>query len=214
MTARRSIRMWPITKSADLILAVRHFLTTILEIPCVVVDGLIVDEVVPQQQPRQSRVLDEVLVRFQTSHDRDIVQSYASNLFFHTGKAGLRMELPDHLKGLFKQFEVHAGNLRSVHGQIKRSIRFDDTNHSLCMDVKLDNTGWHRLNKEQMAQISKARSLVPSHFSQANSGKREAEMRMIMLIDAPSSNDAPGVESEDDDSGPRLRLRSTNQSSM
>ena len=189
MKARRSIRMWPVRDSPDLTLAVRHFMTTILEIPRTVAEGIVIEEVIPQQQPRRSRITDEILVRFQSSNDRDIVQSYAS-----------------------KQFEAHAGNLRAVHGQLKRSIRFDDAGLSLCMDVKLDGTGWHRLNKDQIAQISKARSLAPTRL--ADNGKRDAELRMIMLVDAPPTNNTRDPESEDDDRGPRLRPRSSNQSSM
>ena len=86
------------------------------------------------------------------------------------------MELPDHLKGLFRQFENHAPVLREIHGPTKRSIKFDDVTESLCMDIKLQSTGWHRLTKDMMNEISRRQPRrAPLTSEGGTSGAREED---------------------------------------
>ena len=96
-------------------------------------------------QARRSKVKKEVLIRFRNSQTRDLIQSYAPNLAAFDGTAGLRMEAPDFLRGLFRLFEAHGAALRAKYTSVKRSIRFDDVEMSLFMDVKLRSTQWHRI---------------------------------------------------------------------
>ena len=58
-----------------------------------------------------SRIHNEVKVVFATSRERDLVQSYAVNLAKVKGREGIRMELPEHLHGLFEIFEGHGAIL-------------------------------------------------------------------------------------------------------
>ena len=83
------------------------------------------------------------------------MQSYAPNLAQANGKAGLRLEIPEHLKGIFKQFEIHAGALRERHSVVKRSIKHADINDSKCMDVKLESTGWHRITAREIGEVTR-----------------------------------------------------------
>ena len=76
-------------------------------------------------------------VVFSSARERDLVQSYAANLANHDGRAGIRMELPEHLRGLFKLFEAHGAELRKRYPGLKRAIKYDDASQSLCMDVKM-----------------------------------------------------------------------------
>ena len=79
--ARRSMRMWPVLdgdESAEK--AARDFLTNVLEVPRITVSRIRIDFVRRISGSRRSRVDDEVLVRFSDAQDRDVVQSYATNL--------------------------------------------------------------------------------------------------------------------------------------
>ena len=97
-----------------------------LDMPDNIVNNLTIETAAKQSHSRRSKIQDEVLIRFGSSQDRDIVQSYAVNLSTSKGKAGLRLDVPDHLRGLFRMFEEHAAALRERYGHVKRAIRFDD----------------------------------------------------------------------------------------
>ena len=102
---------------------------------------------------RRSKIKDKVLVRFSNSQERDVAQSYATNLADAGGEAGLRLEIPDYLRRLFRLYEAHAAALRAKYGDVRRAVRFDDINKSLYMDVKLESTDWHRISAEEMRSI-------------------------------------------------------------
>lgn len=154
LLARRSVRIWPISEVNELERSVRTFFKRYLKIPPTVADNIDIELAKRQEQPRRSKTVHkEVLVRFSTSQSRDVVQSYAVNLSEAKGAAGLRLEIPDFLRGLFRRFESHGAALRSRYGVVKRSIRFDDERMSLSMDVKLENTQWHRLTATDMDSI-------------------------------------------------------------
>ena len=83
----------------DLLANARKFFSSKLAIPAEVVKGLEVESISRVAQARRSRIRGEVVVVFVNPDSRDIAQSYASNLAAHKGEAGLRMELPNHLRG-------------------------------------------------------------------------------------------------------------------
>ena len=65
------------------------------------------------------------------------------------------MDLPEHLRGLFKIFEAHGASLRQRFPGLKRSIKYDDAGQSLCMDVKIpDKAKWHRVREPEMREIA------------------------------------------------------------
>ena len=150
---RRSIRIWPISEVNDLEESVRTFFKRYLKIPPSVADGAEIELIKRQDQPRRSKIQREVLVRFKSIQARDTIHSYAANLADFKGTAGLRLEIPDFLRGVFRRFESHGAALRNKYGQVKRSVRFDDANMSLLMDVKLEDTQWHRLTASDVASV-------------------------------------------------------------
>ena len=125
LLCRRSIRIWPISEVGEMDAGVRNFLKRYLKVPEVMADGVELEHFERLAQPRRSKVHKEVLVRFANSQTRDTIQSFATNLAGTKGVAGLRMEIPDHLRGLFRLFESHGAALRTKYGQVRRSIRFD-----------------------------------------------------------------------------------------
>ena len=86
---------------------------------------------------RRSRVENEVLVRFVDVADRDVVQSYAPNLAKKEGRAGIRIEIPMHLRQASKLLDSHSAELKRMHPGAKRYMKFDDITKNLALDVKL-----------------------------------------------------------------------------
>ena len=150
LRSRRSIKIWPISEVNDIDASVRAFFKRYLKVPESVVRSVEFEEIKRVVQPRRSKIQKEVLVRFRDSQTRDVVQSYAANLAEAGGNVGLRLDIPDTLRGLFRRFESHAAALRNRYGTVKRSVRFDDENMSLLRDVKLDDTQWHRLTAQDV----------------------------------------------------------------
>lgn len=200
LRSRRSVRMWPVQEEAGMEKGVRAFLTSYLDMPVEVVEGLTIEKIEKQSQARRSKIQAEVLVMLETSQQRDVIQPYVANLAKVQGKAGIRLDIPDYLRGLFCLYEAHAAALRAQYGSVKRAIRFDDSDHSLYMDVKLDDTKWHRISAGEMREIgekNKARRIpTTSGISPAAS---TALRRKILLQDqSDPTNDYPHVESEDE----------------
>ena len=136
----RSMRMWPVPEGDETAeKAARDFITNILEVPRITVARLRIDFVRRVSATRRSRVGEEVLVRFKDVGDRDAVQSYAPNLSKMNGKAGIRLEIPTHLRQTFRLLDSHGGEIKKKHALAKRSIRFDDSTNSLVLDVKISD---------------------------------------------------------------------------
>ena len=67
-----------------------------------------------------------------------MVYSHAKALAKHEGKAGVRLEIPQHLKPEFKLLKNHGNSIRTMYGpSVKRSIPFDYAECSLVLNMKL-----------------------------------------------------------------------------
>ena len=185
--------LWPVDLAAEPGNAVRSFLEIVLEIPTTTVKSLNIERVDKLEQGRRSRIINEIRVVFSFSRERDLVQSFAANLAKVNGKAGIRMELPEHLRGLFKMFEVHGANLRAKFPGLKRSIKYDDSNQSLCMDVRLPNKNkWHRIGEMEMRNVAR------HHGVAVNSGAAdpgEEEDRKLLLMTGQEEEDSVHIVS-------------------
>ena len=157
-TARRSLRLWPVPgKDKDELMdGLDHFLSEKMKIPSGVVFREDVEKVrkIPSGG-RFSSVTDEVLIVFRTSMSRDTIASYSRNLgnwIDPSGKptAGVQLDVPDHLNGVYKDLRIYGGLLRREHGQgLRRQVKFDDTKLTLYMDVKLPNSEeWLRVDRD------------------------------------------------------------------
>ena len=176
--------IWP-ARGPTLEKAVCEFLTNILQIPEDTVKEFRYEHLEKIRQTRRSKIEDEVLVRFSTATDRDVAQSYASNLATAGSYVGLRLHVPEHLKGLFKQFEKHAGELKAKNPGLMRSMKQDDATQSLALDVKLSlSMSWQRISDHEMRQLTKLHTERNTLTSQANtSGKIAEERRAALLLE-------------------------------
>ena len=153
------------------------------------------------EQAKRSKISGEVLVRFVNTSTRNLFQSYAPNFSGMAGEAGIRLSVPDHLRGLFRMFEIHGGNLKQQYKDgLKRSIKLDDESQSIIMDVKLPGDDeWIRLTSEDVVQVAKERNQENSavHLSKQRTTKGE-RMRKA-LLKRPGEG-ATIVESSDEES--------------
>ena len=117
-------------------------------------------------------------MNFFTAEDRDLVYAHAKNLAKHQGKAGIRLEIPQHLRPEFKLLENHGNNIRNMYGpNVKRSIRFDDAECSLVLNMKLSaDDPWVSVSVEQARETKKIRN--------------QASMTMIRSAHASFQQDA------------------------
>ena len=105
LRSRRSVRIWPVTETGPTLERnVGIFLKNILKMPEPVIESLKFKRIEPVGQARRSKIQGEVILQLRTSHERDSIQSYASNLSAVQGKAGIRLDIPDFLRGIFRQF--------------------------------------------------------------------------------------------------------------
>ena len=196
LKSRRTIRIWPVDTDNGIERGVRNFMVSVLKIPNQVVQDLTFERIEKVCQARRSKVHDEILVRFLSSHTRDVIQSYANNLAEAQGKVGLRLDVPDHLRGLFRLFEMHAAALKARHGSLRRSIKFDDVTRSLSMDVKLDDTQWHRISAEEMFRVERNKKNTPVTNTSASSGIAQAEKNRILMTTETTDYPVVNLESE------------------
>ena len=135
----RSVRMWPVEGSgAGLKLAASEFMKTYLEMEVSDIDSTVIDSISRAQQLPRSKVKNEVIVIFARVEHRDLVYAHARNLANHQGKAGIRLEIPQHLRPEFKLLEAHGNMIRTTIGPaVKRSIRYSDSDCSLILNLRL-----------------------------------------------------------------------------
>ena len=165
----------------------------VLEVPSQVAKALNIVLIEKVEQARRSRIQNEVKVVFATSRERDLVQSYAANLAKQGGKAGIRMEVPEHTRGLFKLFEAHGASLRGKFPGLKRSIKFEDTSQSLCMDVRMPGKQkWHRISGIEMREIARRTNVGQEERGDEDEGDR----RRILGLDDNVSARIPVVSGE------------------
>ena len=209
LRARRSFKVWPIEVEgpgeAKAEQAVRKFFNRAMAVPVQVASSVLIDNIRPADQARNSKITKEYVVAFADVEARDAIKSYASGLAAMKGEAGLRLDIPPCLKGSFKILNEHGLSMVRIYGkEVKRNIRFDDRNSDLMMDIKLPTSStWHNITIEQAREARKARDLLDiKNIRQAALGSSAAtnasavdrdKARALMLSFSPQgrSNDPP-----------------------
>lgn len=155
-TARKSLRLWPVrgTSRAELWASTGAFIGNILGFGNSVPEAKIaaVDRV---EIPSGPGVREEVTVCFKEVETRDSVIGASAKLASHidpSGKptAGIRIEVPQNLRGQFRVLRNYAAQLRSRHGPGTRThVKFDDFERSLFLNAKLPGEDrWNRVDVE------------------------------------------------------------------
>ena len=101
------------------------------------------------RDPR-SKVKDEVIVEFETKEVRDAVKAQGPNLANFRKEAGIRLHLPNHLQKDFKALMGLSYDLKKKNADLRRNVKFDETDLGLYIDLQLEKEGqWRRVKPEQ-----------------------------------------------------------------
>lgn len=161
-TARRSLRLWPVSREGDIKDRAVEFLVNELLLEQQHASGL--DFRVRRVGARPtgastSGVKDEVLLTFGSVRERDEVRSHAKNL--ERRGRGLRLEVPDHLWPSFRVLQNIGYELKQKHAGLKRNVLFDDNARDLKLDVFVDGQ-WKTISPEgarhALAKLGKAQT--------------------------------------------------------
>lgn len=191
--ARRSLRMWPIAGSqqSELRVSVGDFLQQKLQIPRAYLADSDVEEVRRIAETRRTFrslrrnpvITHEVLVIFKDIQTRDMVLSYAPNLADcresgPANKIGVRIEIPQHLRGIFNTLHNYGFTLREEHGaDLKRHVKFDDHERTLFLSVRYPKeTEWCRIEHDYALEMVKERE---------RSGASEMKRRLGSVAEDP-----------------------------
>ena len=83
------------------------------------------------------------------------MKAKAVNLANCRKEAGVRLELSDHLQ---KDFRLFMNVAYDLHKDLKGSIKFDEEDTELFMDVQIEKDGvWKRIKPDQAKELSKRR---------------------------------------------------------
>ena len=143
--ARKCLRFFPIKRKteADIRASLDTFVSDKLRIPTGELTNDDINFVRRTRTTKRSRVQDEVLVSFNSTAARDLVQSHAKNLAEWVGEggkplAGIRMEIPERLMSDFKALEQYGHAMKEKHGKnMKRHTKLDDASLCVYLDIYL-----------------------------------------------------------------------------
>ena len=159
--ARRSLRLWPITRGGDLTAKVVDFMVSELRLDQQHASSLNFTArrsggARPRDKEVQSQtVKDEVLVCFESIRERDDVRSFAKNL--ERKGRGLRLEVPDHLWPSFRALQEVTFALKQKHGNLRRNVLFDDDKRDLKMDFSIEPDCWKTIYPDAARASLKSR---------------------------------------------------------
>ena len=193
--ARRSFRIWPVkvNENEDPVVCVRRFLIIDMKVPATLAKDVGIESVKKAVQGQaRSKIHDEMIVTFELIEGRDAVKSYANGFAGNEGRAGLRLEIPEHLKGSLRILEEHALAIRNLYGRdTKRNVNFDDRNMDLMVDIKLPSSQkWHNVTIEQAKKAKQMRE--EKEIAQLSNGKPvlggdedKERAKVLMLVYTP-----------------------------
>ena len=170
--ARRSLKLWPMSREGELRERTVEFLVNELRLDQQHATGLnlVVKRVGSAVRSRlatdrPSNVRDEVLVHFKSARERDDVRTFAKNL--EKKVRGLRLEIPDHLWPSFRVLQQLGYELKQRNPALRRNILFDDENRDLKMDISTDSTTW--------------KTVLPDHARKSLQRCRPARQRRVSV---------------------------------
>ena len=105
---------------------------------------------IKQHRDPKSEIKDEAIVNFETQEVRDAVKAKTSNLAYFRDTAGMRLHLANHLQKDFKSLMVLSYDLKKKNPDLKRSVKFDEDDLGLFMDLQIERDGhWRRVKPKQ-----------------------------------------------------------------
>ena len=186
--ARRSLRLWPISREGSLRDRTVEFMVNELLLDQQHAAGLRFDVTrvgtnIRGKDATSRAIKDEALVVFESARDRDDVRSFAKNL--ERRGRGLRLEVPDHLWASFRVLQSVGYELKQRNPGLKRNVLFDDDKKDLKLDICLaPDMPWRTIfpdgAKQSLAKMGKTPNTEKSAISACELDG--------LLTGAPSSN--------------------------
>ena len=184
--ARRSLRIWP-CRGPDYDKSVREFLGIMLKMAA---DRISSMEFTVSSLPPLREQVDQVVVTFVTVAQRDEVKALSRNLAGHDRSAGTQIEPPDHLRGQYQALQGLAWQMKQKNRELRRNIKFNDSDQTLIMDVKTGvDEPWRTVLP------SDARAVLGKTRRRADSMTR-TELAALVVVGSESEND---VDMSEDD---------------
>ena len=159
--ARRSLRLWPVSREGDIQARTREFLVNELHIDqqyvvelCFTVKRSARPARGGDKDQAASKVRDEVLVTLENTRERDEVRSHARNL--EKKGRGLRLEIPDHLWPSFRVLQDLGYELKQKNALLRRNVLFDDASRDLRLDFSIDASEWKSVSPEEARKTLKS----------------------------------------------------------
>ena len=153
---RKALRMWPVKGNSrnDL----HEYLKDKLRMDPEQV-GELGDVTIKRILDKKNKYKDEAIITFESKQDRDAVKALASNLAnYRDNEAGMRLHIPDHLQKDFKCLMNLSYDLKKKHPSLKRSIKFDEDNLNLMMDMQTgQGEDWKRIRPSQAKKAARPR---------------------------------------------------------
>ena len=186
--ARRSLKIWPIDGADSEVIwgNTGNFLHEVLRIPHSEMDQTQIEHISKSgpMQPEGSPVHDEVLVLFCTAAARDRVLRGSANLANRktpegVPTAGIRIEVPLALRGVFNILERYGHFMRRRYGKgTKTHIKFDEAEMSLYCNVRLPGeTEWARIMPKFARRTLRNRDETVSESWESRYGSQGEESR-------------------------------------
>ena len=151
---------------------------------------------------RGKQTVGEAVIVFVNVETRDRVCSYAKNLAAYVDRegkptAGVRMYIPTHLGGVHKTLLQYGHNMREKYGpSLKHNIRFDDSEQTLCVDIKLpDSERWVTVSHDLALMDRRAwnRSIKQTHRDTLCSRPSESAGALCNAAPALGNKACPGL---------------------
>ena len=151
---RRSLRLWPIPGAT--LSSLSAYLSENLGMSDVELDPAEVH--IKRVIERKPRYKDEAIVTFEDKALRDAIKAQAHRLADHRDEAGMRLHIPDHLQKVFRALMNLSYELKKKNPELKRSVKFDEDNLSLFMDIQSKpSSDWRRVDCAQALKFNEGR---------------------------------------------------------
>ena len=185
--------------------SVRLFLLNKLEVPAADISPDQIEDIRRQRLAKNSKVKLEVMVVFKNVDTRDFIASHSRNLAGFQDASGnptatVRMEVPMHLRGVKKELEEYGYLLKYETGMqkdFKRSIKFNDAEQTLYMDVLYPGEKrWAKITYEQARDGNKQNNLemAAKSRSKGNSGAMMEYLPPNQARSGPAATPQPPIQ--------------------
>ena len=148
---RRSLRLWPV-RGSEPVKELKKFLKEKMKL-----GELAMSEIgemsVQVLTGSAEKTRGEVIATFRSAEIRDLVKAAAVNLAGNK-EAGTRIQVPGYLMDNFRALEAVGYSMKKAGKDVKRSIKYDDNNRDLIMDIKIGED-WMRITPDEARAVAR-----------------------------------------------------------